>query len=303
MKRIAVLMSTYNGEKYLRTQIDSILNQRGVEIDLWIRDDDSSDNTVSIIQEYQKKNKNIFLMKGNNLGYANSFLTLLHISGEYDFFSFADQDDFWHKDKLIRAVHFLDKNPNSLYASSLRIVDENLNLIKFKKYKNYNQSVGSVLSRIRLAGCTMVFGKELHKKVEPLIDDIIQFNTMNYGHDAWIMLLTLLFSGEIIVDERSYISYRRHSQTVTNINRGLRKRLLKEINIFINKNNSRVKISRFLLKYKSIFDKKQIDILKDIVNYQDYFNIRMKLIFGNEIKTNVKTIDLKNKIAVLLRRY
>ena len=77
MEKVCVLMSTYNGEKYLREQIDSILNQENVEVDILIRDDGSTDNTLNILKEYIKKHKNINYYTGANLRSAKSFMNLL----------------------------------------------------------------------------------------------------------------------------------------------------------------------------------------------------------------------------------
>ena len=79
MDKVAVLMSTYNGETYLEEQINSILKQKNIDVELIIRDDGSTDNTVAIIEEYMDIYDNITFFKGNNKGYANSFLSLLKI--------------------------------------------------------------------------------------------------------------------------------------------------------------------------------------------------------------------------------
>lgn len=72
--RVAVIMSTYNGEKYISEQIDSILSQTGVEVELFIRDDGSKDNTVKIIEEYEQKHSNVHVDIGINLGFRQSFI-------------------------------------------------------------------------------------------------------------------------------------------------------------------------------------------------------------------------------------
>lgn len=93
--KVIVLMSTYNGEKYLKEQIDSILNQVKVEVFLMIRDDGSSDNTIAILKEYERQNRNIKIIKGKNIGVGNSFMQLLYNSAEAEYYAFADQDDVW----------------------------------------------------------------------------------------------------------------------------------------------------------------------------------------------------------------
>ena len=97
-------MSTYNGERYLREQIDSILQQIDVEIELIIRDDGSNDGTVQIIEEYASKYPCISYYCGDNVGVGKSFMELLKNAPTADYYAFSDQDDVWLKDKLIRAV-------------------------------------------------------------------------------------------------------------------------------------------------------------------------------------------------------
>lgn len=89
-KSVQVVMSTYNGEKYLKEQIDSILSQEGVDVRLYIRDDGSSDRTTDILASYQE-HKNVKIEKGNNLGFAKSFLTALDECDEADYYAFSDQ--------------------------------------------------------------------------------------------------------------------------------------------------------------------------------------------------------------------
>lgn len=107
-KSVQVVMSTYNGEKYLKEQIDSILSQEGVDVRLYIRDDGSSDRTTDILASYQE-HKNVKIEKGNNLGFAKSFLTALDECDEADYYAFSDQDDVWEKDKLSTAVQLIQE--------------------------------------------------------------------------------------------------------------------------------------------------------------------------------------------------
>ena len=127
MENITVYMSTYNGEKFIREQIESIIYQKDVELYLVIRDDGSTDSTLDIIQEYSLKYPNIFVYAGENLGYANSFLTVLKEKGGTDYYAFADQDDIWEEDKLICGINKI-KNKNNkykLYLGRKRYVKNN----------------------------------------------------------------------------------------------------------------------------------------------------------------------------------
>lgn len=167
-KSVQVVMSTYNGEKYLKEQIDSILSQEGVDVRLYIRDDGSSDRTTDILASYQE-HKNVKIEKGNNLGFAKSFLTALDECDEADYYAFSDQDDVWEKDKLSTAIEILEEESQStplLYCSALQRVDENLNPLHVQSYHGLRINLPSMLTRGRLAGCTFVFNNTLRNLVK-----------------------------------------------------------------------------------------------------------------------------------------
>lgn len=91
-KKVAVIMSTYNGERFIKEQLDSILNQTYKNLEIVVRDDGSKDGTVQIVKEYMKTYPNIVLHEGENLGFIKSFFELLNLV-EADYYSYADQDD------------------------------------------------------------------------------------------------------------------------------------------------------------------------------------------------------------------
>ena len=122
--KVQILMSTYNGEKYIRKQLDSIMNQE-IPVSLYIRDDGSSDKTVDIIKEYESRYDNISHTEGKNIGVVKSFFELFkEASDDADYIALADQDDIWFTDKVRRAVKALLKNKHDkplLYLSLIHI--------------------------------------------------------------------------------------------------------------------------------------------------------------------------------------
>ena len=105
-RRILVLLSAYNGEKYISAQIESILHQKiEHQVDLLIRDDGSNDDTLNILQEYETKYPDrIKVVEGKNIGYIKSFFWLIQEANGYDYYSLSDQDDVWLDNKLDIAV-------------------------------------------------------------------------------------------------------------------------------------------------------------------------------------------------------
>ena len=127
-KKIDILMATYNGEKYLVEQLDSIINQTYHNWNLLIRDDNSTDKTLEIIQNYHKKDKRIKILKDNkgNLGIVRNFEELLK-SSESEFIMFSDQDDIWVENKLDMYLKMIEKikNKGFMIHSDAILFDKN----------------------------------------------------------------------------------------------------------------------------------------------------------------------------------
>jgi glycosyltransferase involved in cell wall biosynthesis len=122
--KVLVLMSTYNGERFLREQLDSILSQQDVEISLLVRDDGSKDNTCQILSDYASKHQNVIWKSFENVGFVKSFSALIRMANtsdiDADFYAFADQDDIWMSNKLATACTVLATKDNSKPTSSLQ---------------------------------------------------------------------------------------------------------------------------------------------------------------------------------------
>ena len=138
--KVAVCISTYNGEKYLAEQLDSILHQEGVDVTLFVRDDGSSDGTAALLTQYEEQYENVILLdksRSRNLGVRDSFLRILRYAwkkmGAGCYYAFSDQDDVWLPEKLKSAVDLLSKKQDKkgrLYFSNKTVVDEDLHVIQ-----------------------------------------------------------------------------------------------------------------------------------------------------------------------------
>lgn len=138
-RNVLVLMSVYNGEFYLQEQIDSVLEQKDIDVHLLIRDDGSSDNSVNIIKMNAYKDSRVRLIEGENIGCTKSFMALckeaLSCAVKYDFYSFCDQDDIWFENKLVKSVSVLssfDSHAPCLYMATSIATDEKLNDLHIK---------------------------------------------------------------------------------------------------------------------------------------------------------------------------
>ena len=210
-KKVVVLMSTYNGEKYIEEQLDSIISQTYNNIEILIRDDGSKDSTVEIVQKYINSNKNIVLIKGENIGFINSFFELIKkADNNADYFAYCDQDDIWMEDKIKRAVSFMensDSNKPVLYFSNSDYYDSDMNFLKTAE-KNKIYSFRNSLVECVTQGMTMV----INKQTKELIAKDRPQNCLY--HDWWTYMICSGF-GEIIYDEKSLVKYRRHNKSVT----------------------------------------------------------------------------------------
>ncbi len=301
MNNVQVLLSTYNGEKYVKEQIESILKQEEVEVALLVRDDGSKDKTIEIVQELAKANKNITFYKGKNLGPARSFMDLVNQTGEFSYFAFADQDDVWQPRKLISAIYKLqqeEKGKPSLYLSALNIVDENLNTIKMKQVEGNHCFEGEMVKNFA-TGCTQVFNKLLRDKIK-------NYNpTYLIMHDSWITRVCYAIGGNVIIDENTYIQYRQHTNNVLGYkDEGIQK-LKKQFKIaFQQKISMRVNIAKELKKgYEKELTKEAKEVIENLIVYQQNKKAKKWLLKNKKFRSTNAIINAKMKMAILINKF
>ncbi len=218
-KLIAILLASYNVEKYIREQIDSILTQTNENWTLYIRDDGSKDGTLRIITEYAEKFQNIILVQDNlgNLGCRDNFFRMLEVV-ESEYYMFSDADDVWLPTKIEDSYSTIIKleksNPDIpiLVHTDMSVVDENLNIISESmweyghfnpdklKNKNYLGLHGYV------GGATSIFNRKAKEVSMP-------FSKHVYLHDLWIGLCVIQ-NGIIYSVHKPTILYRQHNDNI-----------------------------------------------------------------------------------------
>lgn len=223
MKKVTVLMSTFNGEKYVEEQINSILKQKGIDsnfsMQLMIRDDMSTDKTKEILEKYRENLKIDFLVDDlGNIGVKQSFFQLLRNSPNADLYFFCDQDDIWPKNKILEFMYSYnsigDQNRPLGFYSDLWIADEfgkskNIkmsDLYDWSKYADY----GYLSWNYRVTGAAFAINqaaKDLAIKIPKSIVDKINM------HDSFIALLISIF-GELIFIDKPLLLYRQHNNNV-----------------------------------------------------------------------------------------
>lgn len=213
--KVQILMSTYNGERYIRTQLDSIVKQTIDSKSLLIRDDGSTDNTISIIREYQKEYPWIEMYQGSNLGVQKSFFELIKKSDpNADYIAFADQDDEWLPEKLGCAVNKLEelyhkRQQPLLYCGSQIMVDEQLQPLEVTVSRFVRTpAFGNALVQNICTGCTAVINRELAELIRNNMPTNMKAIVM---HDWWLYLIASCF-GNVYYDDVPYIRYRQHKK-------------------------------------------------------------------------------------------
>lgn len=207
---VDILLATYNGEKYICEQVESILNQNFTDFRLIISDDCSVDRTHSILCKYAKSDERIILLHNDkNIGVKKNFEKLIRLSNS-KYFMLSDQDDVWHYDKVKKSVEYLEESNSLLAYSDLRVVDEHLNEIhrSYWKYQKLRPLSGRAWKRLlvqnTVTGCTVIAKHQLKKYILP-------FPCHIYMHDWWMALVASLY-GEIDYINESLIDYRQHDQ-------------------------------------------------------------------------------------------
>lgn len=209
-KRVVVLISTYNGEKYIGEQIDSILKQKTKHhVDILIRDDGSKDNTVSIIAALADKYQSISFIQGGNKGVVGSYFNLLKAAGDYDYYSFCDQDDYWLPEKIDTAVRTLESTHEDiplLYASPSFVTDGGLNKTgkitqtERKKIDFYNTAIQNFCP-----GHNQV----INRRLAEILIDVEADSSQVYSQDLWVTNVAAV-TGKIIFDNTPHTLYRMH---------------------------------------------------------------------------------------------
>lgn len=224
--KVSVLLATFNGEKYLKEQIDSLLQQTFQDFAIYISDDNSSDKTVEIINDYvvNYPNKVFFLAKTRRSGSAKgNFLYLLE-QVDSDVYLFCDQDDVWtanHIEVLVNKYNLLsleEKTLPILIHSDLRVVDEDLNILSesFFSYAQLNKSFKrkhSYLIENNVTGCVTLINHEL--KLYVFKDrEYLRENINNIPmHDHFFAYIAHRFGQIIFVNEKLEL-YRQHKKNV-----------------------------------------------------------------------------------------
>jgi glycosyltransferase involved in cell wall biosynthesis len=294
---IEILLATYNSEKYLREQIDSIIKQDYDNWKLLIRDGGSKDKTTNIVKEYCSKylDKIIMLPSIGKSSARDNFSALLEYSTA-PYIMFCDHDDVWFEDKVRNSLlkmqeseKIFGSNTPLLIFTDMHVVDENLKLLSasYFKYQNINpkrNALNYLLIQNVASGCTMFINRRLVDITEKIPANAVM-------HDHWLSLVAAAF-GKIVYLNKATLYYRQHTDNVF----GASKYGIKYFIARLYKGKKQLK-RRFLQNvdqgaifldiYMSKFNPKQVEMLEDFVSVKSCSAIKAykKLIKHRVLKT------------------
>jgi len=264
---ISIAMATYNGEKYLEKQLDSIYAQTYNNIEVVVTDDCSTDNTVEILGQYSKKHGLQYSVNEKNLGFVKNFEKAITLcAGEY--IALSDQDDIWETNKIHTLYHQIEDN--LLIHSDASLIDESGELTA----SSYTQNSHKVLRKDIIeyffnndaTGCTMMFSRKVLSSVLPMPGNII-------SHDWWIAI-NAKQQGKITYVSEALVQYRQHQGNQIGAANSLK----------ISNHTARVESHQkkllFLesLRQSMEWNKEEKKVLNDLIYYyQTYFDNNIRI--------------------------
>ena len=283
-KKIAVLLASYNGVKYIKEQIDSILNQKEVDVTIFVSDDLSTDGTIEYLQDIYKDFKNIaYLPSGSKFGGAgkNFFRLIRDVDfSSFDFISFVDQDDIWYEDKLIRAIKTIEDKQLDAYSSNVLAFWEDGKEMVINK--SSLQARYDYLFEAAGPGCTYVLKKDLAISLQKFISENWEDVNKVELHDWFIYAFARENNYKWHIDEKPSMRYRQHTSNQVGANDGLKAKLKRLKKVFSSWYREEIikiiKVLRLENKYK---------FSKYILN-KSYINNLLLLKYSFEFRRNKK---------------
>jgi glycosyltransferase involved in cell wall biosynthesis len=298
--KIMVLLSTWNGEKYVKEQLASILAQQvDGTVEVLVRDDGSCDDTVRIVEEIN--DGRIRIIHGENLGTRGSFMALIGEAarGDADYIAFADQDDFWLPNKLQRATSKLSElTCPALYCSALNLVDEQLRSLGIYRFVDVPSFEASFLTNCA-TGCTCVINRDMLDllAVTPIVDKILM-------HDWWLYLVATTF-GSVVYDDEPYILYRQHAMNQVGMRTGLAS-LLYRTRLFLRRRPTPSRLTQareFQRIYVHRLSARNERYLRQLVACEGRAFARLRFVFTQRPQRRVILEEVVSLITFLFGRY
>ena len=279
-KKVAVILGFYNGNKYVKEQIKSILDQTFNNIDIFIFDDQSKEKIELNKFKINNNNKIKIIKRKENVGYAKNFLLGLKEAGSnYDFYAFSDQDDIWEKDKISRGIDALNSKASKfpkLYFSRTTYCnfDCSIEIGSSKIHKKKPTFANALLQNIA-GGNTILMNKLARELV------IKTVNTEKFiSHDWWCYQIITGAGGKVIFDKNKTVKYRQHGDNLIGKNNGFQDIKTRIIEFAFGKVKKWSDVNlKNLIKYKYLLEKDNIEVLENFLKARRSKNFFRKLYY------------------------
>ena len=292
-EKIDIIMATYNGEKFLEEQIDSIINQTCENWNLLIRDDNSTDNTLKILEKYEKKDKRIKIIKDNKkkLGIVKNFEELLKNTTE-ELIMFSDQDDVWNSHKIEKYSKEVKKNKGKEFLIHSNAIlyekaKETSNRKLFINKKFSKQKIENVFFNYYVQGATILITKGIKNFLLPFFEEV-------YLHDRYIHIIAEFFFQRIFINE-PLIYYRQHGNNQigakSNIKKLLKKRYFDE--------RDKILIEKIYWEHNQEILKEKKEIIEKYFEITNNSKNRLEKYF--KLKVYRLDMPVKKQIALLIK--
>lgn len=218
-KKVAILVCTYNGERFLREQLESFINQTHKNWSIHVSDDGSTDATLEILEEYKKQlgDEKIVILQGPRQGFAKNFLSLIkNREIVADYFAFSDQDDIWLEDKLSRSIAQIPQTPTikpHLYCSRTKLVNTDLAPLGFSPLFKKRPCFENSLVQSIAGANTMMINNAARDLMCRIADDALVV-----AHDWLAYLLVTGCGGQVVFDQNPTLLYRQHEGNLIGAN-------------------------------------------------------------------------------------
>lgn len=303
-KKIVVLLSTYNGEEYLAEQLDSILKQKtSHQVDIWVRDDGSTDGTVEILKAYERKYPSVFrVFYEENIGYIKSFFELIRKATGYDYYALSDQDDIWLDDKIETAIVQCEACAEErplLYGSSSFLVNEQLEVMGETQKNLRGITWDNLLIQNIFPGHAQVFNDALCQRLKADIDC-----SKIYVHDFWITYMAMLY-GRVIFDNQSHTLYRQHDTNTVGFGKNRIEWILARLKRIGNNDNKQIaaQIGYFYEKCKDDMSEELREKAEEFIASQSSLVRRLSYLCKTKLYRQKKFETILFKILYLVGGY
>jgi len=227
-QHVAILLCTYQGEKYLAAQLDSFAAQTYPSWKLWVSDDGSTDATLDQLRAFAERHQpgQVTLQAGPRKGFVKNFMSLIcEPTLHADYYALSDQDDIWHPDKLERAVKWLRDVPQgqpALYCTRTELIDGAGQPIGFSPLFTRPPAFANALMQNVAGGNTMVMNNAAR---DLLVEAGADIDVV--AHDWWIYIVVSACGGRVHYDSEPSLRYRQHGDNLIGANAGLSARVLR----------------------------------------------------------------------------